>query len=94
MKKPVIVKGKSTNSVEFLSFLKEVHSQLKRNVRRPYLLLDNHVAHKTKDVKEFAKDKFNILYIPVASSEFNSIERLWSVIKSRFRHLAATKSIR
>jgi transposase len=84
---------RSTNQEDFLVFLVKIVQGLKRGIKRPYLVLDNHTAHRTKRVKELLSQHFNVLYLPVASSEFNSVERVWSVIKQRYMKMAAAATV-
>jgi transposase len=85
--------ARSTNQEDFQRFLVKLRQHIKRGVQRPYLVLDNHCAHRTKNVKAAMAEHFNVLFLPVASSEFNSCEWLWSVLKQRFTRKAASASI-
>ena len=48
-------------------------------------MFDNHAAHLVPENEQFINDHFEPLRQPAYSCEFNSIETLWSVIKSDFR---------
>lgn len=77
--------AKSTNTDDCLKFVRLLIDRLRPREIRPYIVLDNHSAHKTKVVKDLLDSHFNVLYLPVASSEFNSIERAWAVGKRTFK---------
>ena len=49
-----------------------------------HMVIDNHSAHISEDIKRICKRERIILhYQPPYSPEFNSIETLWGIIKSR-----------
>lgn len=50
LKKPVFMGARATNQIEFRRFLDEIAWNLRNPYRRskPYLVLDNHPAHRTK----------------------------------------------
>ena len=83
--------AKSTNAEECLKFFKEVVGVIRPKGLRPYLVLDNHSAHRTRVVRDYLESHFNVLYLPVASSEFNSIERAWAVGKQKFKQRVAQR---
>lgn len=58
---------------------------------KPYLVIDNHRAHKAWRVEEFLNKHFNVIWMPAASCEFNSIESVWSMMKNKFRRVIAQR---
>ena len=72
-----------------MTFLKELAKNLKNpykeNQSRPYLVIDNHAAHKSKKVTMFMETYFKPIWLPAYSCEFNSIESYWSRLKSEYR---------
>ena len=59
---------------------------------KPYLILDNHSAHKSVEVMAYIKLYFIPLLMPAYSCEFNSIETLWSLVKSRYKTKIARRN--
>ena len=54
--------------------------------------MDNHTSHHTCRVKRLLEqNKIEYRYLPVASSELNPIELVWSVFKHWWRELVAEK---
>ena len=41
--------------------------------------------HKTKAVKEFFSHEFQQMFLPPQSCELNPIEKVWNIIKTRWR---------
>ena len=85
---PVFMKGKSTNSEDFRSFILEVAKHIKIGSKKPVLIMDNASAHTAKLNKELLKQYFIPAYLPPHSSSFNSVERIWSVAKRNFAMLS------
>ena len=55
--------------------------------KNKYILADNIGFHKSKKViEEMKENKSKALFIPPYSPEFNSIENVFSIIKSKFRY--------
>ena len=81
---PVFYFGKSTNQVDYRAFLCKVKDKLRYTVEKPFLFFDGHRSHTTKLTIAYA----NRFFIPFKSvphsSNFNSIETVWSVAKSNF----------
>ncbi len=81
---------KQDDMIEFLQFLK------RRNCGKNIaIFMDNCSVPKTKKVKQFAIDNhieiiFNIAYCPW----YNGIEKVWAVMKQRFRKLLTESKIR
>ena len=85
LQKPVFELGLSTNIAEFKSFLQKLQQSVKPGVEKPYLLLDNHSAHRSREQEPFLSENFTVLFIPPYSCQFNSIEWVWGRLKSIFR---------
>ena len=85
---PVFIKGKSTNSEEFRSFIEEVAKHIKIGSKRPVLIMDNSPAHTAKKNRDLLNEYFIPVFMPAHSSGFNSIERIWSVAKRNFAILS------
>ena len=47
--------------------------------------MDNLSVHKTKIVRELFDDKFVQMFLPPQSCELNPIEKVWNIIKTRWR---------
>ena len=42
--------GKSTNKVEFIDFMEEVRQNISSSEIKPYVIIDNHAAHRSNEV--------------------------------------------
>ena len=74
--------AKSTNKEDFLQFLKEKIDNYSSYPRSTVLVMDNHRAHHSKVVTEWLAEKQYVsAFLPVYSSEFNPIERVWAMLK-------------
>ena len=62
----------------FLRLLERI-SELNLNCK-PYLVLDNHRAHRARNLADIWPH-FHRMYLPTYSSELNSVETVWSVLK-------------
>ena len=49
-------------------------------MQKPYLIIDNHPAHKSYAVRDLYKN-FHILFTPAYSSFLNPQETVWSILK-------------
>ena len=78
--------GEKTRQEEFIKFIQLLESKL-RVGPKPYLILDNHSAHKTQASVNAMRFNFKTIRIPKYSCQFNSIEHLFGVIKQYFRKL-------
>jgi len=83
---PVFSLADSTNTEAVMDFLFKLAGVITpqpfvtRN--KAVLVLDNHSAHKTKQVMDLANQlKIELLFTPPYTPELNSIESLWSVVK-------------
>ena len=71
------------NTVKFLDLLVECLADKKSSIT---LVMDNHTAHHSHVARAaLQRLKIKPLFMPAYSSDLNSIERLWSSVKSRFR---------
>ena len=84
LREPVWYLGRSTNSADFCRFLDEIRGQLRYHVEKPVLLYDGASAHTAAQSQAALRQHFKGLRTPPYSSEFNSIEHVWSAAKSNF----------
>lgn len=88
--------AKSTNSEDFMAFLKLLRSKFMYSKGRTiHLVLDNAAAHHNNLAKQLAaKLKIELMFLPAYTPELNPIEALWGIIKRDFRkRLMMTKHI-
>jgi len=76
--------AKSTNQLDFVKFIEATKAKILNKRTKPWILLDNHGAHKSPISKEIIGKYFKPLYIPAYSCQFNSIESLWGLFKKLF----------
>jgi len=77
-----LYKEKSINTKIFKKFITE----LLKNIKNKYILMDNINFHKSKEVLEIiTKNNNQPLFIPAYSPEFNPIEEVFSELKSFIR---------
>ena len=77
--------ARSTNSEDFLEFLKELNRFIKYP-RSTVLVLDNHRAHHAKAVTAWLAEKqYVVLFLPPYSSDLNPIEQIWGIMKREWR---------
>ena len=92
---PVFFLARSTNQhdmVRFLQFLrKHISPGQIRQHHTTTIVLDNHKAHKAKSVQAYiAEDfkctdhRFELMFQPPYTSQFNSQETVWALVKRRF----------
>jgi transposase len=96
LSKPLFMLAKSTNSEEFMAFLKQLRSRFSSQKDRViHLVLDNAAAHHNNFVKLLAaRLKIEMMFLPAYTPELNPIEALWGIIKRDFRkRLMMTKHI-
>lgn len=76
----------SYNKVEFATFLRELHTHLPACLQNPHLVMDNVSFHKSKEIVTLY-EKFNMkaIYVPPYTSEWNPVERVFHMVKSKFR---------
>ena len=74
----------STRSEIVLNFLHNLHSIYDLN--GSVIVLDNHRAHTSNIVKEFANSiDCELLFLPPVTGMFNPIETVWSLVKRLWR---------
>jgi hypothetical protein len=76
--------ARSTNQEDFRSFLLMIKQALDQRhvVGKPFLLYDQHSAHKTIESMRLMRSHFIPLPVVTYSCSFNSVEALWSVSKA------------
>ena len=58
----------------------------KAQTKRLVVVLDNHRAHVTEEVKNLCSQlNIELLFLPPYCPELNSIESLWSIVKSNIK---------
>ena len=80
-----MTKAKSTNRVDVLEHFKELKRNLRSNLSKPYVIMDNCKSHHSPEVVEYLNSNFRPLFLPSYSPEFNSIECLWAIVKENFK---------
>ena len=79
--RPYVEIAKKTNKFECLRFFRNYLPHHQGAV----LILDNHKAHKGKELKNICADNnVELLFLPPISSTLNPVERLWSWVKFKF----------
>jgi transposase len=74
------------NAGEFISFCKQLITDVKKPV---FLIVDGHPAHKAKKVKEFIKSmrgKLSLYFLPPYSPDLNPDEYVWNDVKNNGVH--------
>ena len=81
-----------TNIETVKDFLLHIRDELPVPPEDAVICVDNHSAHKSAAVKEFARELgLRLEYIPKFSCALNPVEHLWQMIKSRWsKRLACT----
>jgi len=88
---PAFSLEESTNGDAFGRFLKKIRVWADRKI---FLVLDNAPAHRTLANKQLAATlKLELMFLPPYTPELNSIEALWSVIKSDFKQRAIARNM-
>lgn len=89
---PLVFQGSCDRSI-FLCWLEYLLQSLRKSdvqSKSYVLILDNASIHKGKVIDDLAaKYQTRIVYLPAYSPDFNPIEKAWSVLKSKVRHLIA-----
>jgi transposase len=81
------VMEKNCNKVLFGEFIREL-AEKRSGEGGARLLMDNVAFHKSKETKDVYKEcNFEPFFVPPYTSEYNPIERVFHMIKSRFRKL-------
>ena len=76
-----IIQG-SNNTERFADFSAELVAKVKGNA---VVYMDNFSAHHSKPVKELFNDRVMLHFLPAYSCTLNPIERLWLVVKDKWR---------
>ena len=84
---PVYMYGDNVQADEFIKFLRLVKSKVKVGYNKPILLYDGAPGHTANKVKKVLNELFTPLLNVPHSSNFNSIETLWSVAKNYYYKL-------
>ena len=87
LSRPVYYWANSTRQDHYRAFLSLVHGSVKPEVGKAFLLQDGHRAHTTNLSKRLASRLFIAFSTVPHSSNFNSIETVWSVAKRNFQKL-------
>lgn len=84
-----VIKG-SNNKDIFTNFLKGLHSKL--GDQHAYIVLDNLSVHHSKVVREAVQQMSNLqfIWLPPYSCSLNPIEKLWNLVKNKWRRLLIT----
>jgi len=93
---PLFMLAKSTNSEEFMAFLRQLRDRFSYcKATTIHLVLDNAAAHHNNFVKLLAaKLNIELMFLPAYTPELNPIEALWGNIKREFKQrLMLTKHI-
>ena len=86
MPKALFIMERTTNSHNFMRFLRRLRQLFEHDDRTIHLILDNHRGHHTLEAKAYAvKKKIALHFMPPYSPELNAIEPLWSVLKRDFK---------
>ena len=89
---PLVFQGSCDRSV-FLCWLEYLLQDLDKSDAKNkshLLILDNASIHKGKVIDDLAaKYQTRIVYLPAYSPDFNPIEKAWSVLKSKVKHIIA-----
>ena len=77
----IFMLGTKTESAQWMEFLRLLRREVEqRQMPKPYLVIDNHPAHKAHAVRELY-DRFHVLFLPAYSSFLNSQETVWGLFK-------------
>ncbi|QIO08672.1 IS630 family transposase [Acinetobacter lanii] len=89
---PLVFHGSCDRNI-FVCWLEYLLQDLKQkdDQTKSYLLiLDNASIHKGRVIDDLAaRYQIRIVYLPAYSPDLNPIERAWSVLKSKVRHMVA-----
>ncbi len=86
---------KRTRSREFLSFMKKVKRSTPRN-KDLHVILDNHSAHKTAEVKQWleANPRVHFHFTPTSSSWLNAVEGWFAQLERRALYRGVFTSVK
>ena len=77
---------KSTNAIAFSQFILNLAENIEPSPdsQLPLLILDNHNAGRGER-KELMDKYFQVMYLPIYSSELSSVETAWALLKAKVR---------
>jgi transposase len=78
-----IVNG-TNNAKEFKVFVQELVQKIKGEA---LVYMDNYNVHHSKEVKEFFNERVKQRFFPPYSCALNPIEKLWMLVKGRWKRL-------
>ena len=92
--------AQSTNQHDVVRFLKSIREKITQaeveSDSITHIVLDNHVAHKTRMVRDYIEEdfahtghRFALTFQPPYSCQFNSQEFVWAQVKRRYRQLVS-----
>ena len=89
---PLVFQGSCDRNI-FVGWLEYLLKSLQHKdiqAKRYLVILDNASIHKGKVIDDLAAQyQARIVYLPAYSPDFNPIEKAWSVLKSKVRHMIA-----
>ncbi|NHC03239.1 IS630 family transposase [Acinetobacter sp. 187] len=89
---PLVFQGSCDRNIFvcWLEYLLQVLKQKDDQTKSYLLILDNASIHKCRVIDDLAaRYQIRIVYLPAYSPDLNPIERAWSVLKSKVRHMVA-----
>lgn len=76
----------STDTDTVLLFLKLFISKIREPIDTVSLVVDNHASHHSKRVKAYCLQVgLELVFLPPYSSTLNPVERLWAMVKHRWK---------
>lgn len=76
----------TTDTDNTMLFLKHFVASITEPIHTVVLVADNHPAHHSKRVKEYCERVgLEIKFLPAYSSPLNPVERLWALVKHRWK---------
>lgn len=89
---PLVFQGSCDRNIFvcWLEYLLQGLQQQDIQTKKYLLILDNASIHKGKVIDDLAAQyQTRIVYLPAYSPDLNPIERAWSILKSKVRHMVA-----
>ena len=72
----------SNNSENFEHFMHELINKIKGSAT---VAMDNYTVHKSRRVTDHFNERVKQMFLPPYSCNLNPIERLWNILKQRWR---------